>query len=101
MRGRGTADADHAQGGAEGPRRSHRQGPILRKPGGVSSRPAIRVVSLNSCSMTDTIVAEPHGDLVVFRWSWGDLVGTSTELRKVAEIVMRVLDIEESPILPT
>ncbi len=51
--------------------------------------------------MTDTIVAEPHGDLVVFRWSWGDLVGTSTELRKVAEIVMRVLDIEESPILPT
>ncbi|GIH72263.1 hypothetical protein [Sphaerimonospora thailandensis] len=63
-------------------------------------RPAIRVTSLNSCSMTDTIVAEPRGELVVFCWSWGDLVGTSSDLRRAAEIVMRVLDIEESPILP-
>jgi hypothetical protein len=57
-------------------------------------RPAIRVVSLSSCSMTDTIIGEPRGHLIIFRWSWGDPVGTSTDLRTAAENVMRVLDIQ-------
>ncbi|WP_433499803.1 hypothetical protein ACQP1K_05645 [Sphaerimonospora sp. CA-214678] len=63
-------------------------------------RPAIRVTSLNSCSMTDAIVAEPRGELVVFRWSWGDPIAMSSDLHRAADIVMRVLDIAESPIAP-
>jgi hypothetical protein len=44
--------------------------------------------------MTDRIIGEPRGDLITFRWSRGDLVGASTDLRTAAESVMRVLDIQ-------
>lgn len=63
-------------------------------------RPALRVVSLGATTLTDTIVAHNDGGMINFYWSWGDKIGSTDDPEGVAQKVMRVLDVQESPVTP-